>query len=43
MRQIREAKAKGYDEKEITSAISSAFTPGLSVRTYLETALDLTL
>ena len=43
MRQIREAKAKGYDEKEITSAILRAFTPGLSVRTYLETVLDLTL
>ena len=43
MRQIREAKAKGYDEKEITSAILRAFTPGLSVRTYLETIIDLTL
>lgn len=43
MRQIREAKAKGYDEQEITSAILRAFTPGLSLRTYLETVLDLTL
>ena len=43
MRQIREAKAKGYNEKDITSALIRVFTPGLSVRTYLETIFDLKL
>ena len=43
MRQIHEAQTRSYNEKDIISAIIRAFTPGLSVRTYLETITDLKL
>ena len=41
--QVFKAKAKGYNENDNTSAIIRALPPGLSVRKYLETIVDLKL
>nr|XP_023656141.1 uncharacterized protein LOC111837914 [Paramormyrops kingsleyae] len=42
-RQIQGALKKGYDESEIVEAVIQAITPGLKLKSYLESRTDLTL
>ena len=41
--QIEEGLTKGYSDKEVVSALVRAVQPGLQLRSYLKTMVDLTL
>ena len=42
-RQIRRALKKGYDEGEVVEAVIQAIVPGIKLKSYLESRVDLTL